>query len=176
MKRDIKKWTIWGIAFNLVFGPLLHFTYEWSANNAVVGIFSAVNESTWEHLKMFFWPAFIFSVVEYICVGRHYNKYIFGKAISLYSGILLIITLFYLYTGIVGRNYVVADILIFVISVITSMYIGYRIITAPFKCKGTINLISLLAIILLFLTFVFFTFDPPHMPLFKDPKTGGYGI
>ena len=38
----------------LISGVLLHFAYEWSGNNPLVGAFSAVNESTWEHLKLIF--------------------------------------------------------------------------------------------------------------------------
>ncbi|SET51766.1 hypothetical protein SAMN05660297_02636 [Natronincola peptidivorans] len=176
MKKNIKKWTKWGIVLIIIWGVLLHFVYEWSDENAIVGIFGAVNESTWEHLKLLFWPAFIFSIIEFMYIGKHYSKYITGKAISFYVGILMIITLFYTYTGIIGKNYVVVDITIFIISVVISQYIGYKIITAPFKIKGVINVISVLAIILLILAFVFFTFNPPHIPLFKDPKTGGYGI
>ena len=33
-------------------GALLHFLYELSGCNKVVAIFAAVNESTWEHIKI----------------------------------------------------------------------------------------------------------------------------
>lgn len=42
--------------FISILGVLLHFTYEWSGDNPAVGLFSAVNESTWEHLKLIFFP------------------------------------------------------------------------------------------------------------------------
>ena len=45
------KTNLFRFIFISVLGVLLHFTYEWSGDNAVVGLFSAVNESTWEHLK-----------------------------------------------------------------------------------------------------------------------------
>lgn len=176
MKSNIKKWCIVGTLFIILFGTLLHFVYEWSGNNPLVGIFGAVNESTWEHLKLLFWPALMYSIIEYIFVGKDFNNYITGKAISFYVGILLIITLFYTYTGIIGSNCLVIDISIFIISVIISQCIGYKIITSKSDVSTNVNMISFIAIILLVLAFVVFTFNPPQIPLFKDPITGEYGI
>ncbi len=34
-----------GIVFIIVFGSVLHFTFEWSGHQAAVGVFSAVNGS-----------------------------------------------------------------------------------------------------------------------------------
>ena len=39
----------------LVAGTLLHFVYEWFGGN-VWAVIGAVNESTWEHLKLLFFP------------------------------------------------------------------------------------------------------------------------
>ncbi|GAA0180397.1 hypothetical protein SH2C18_30970 [Clostridium sediminicola] len=176
MKNNIKKWYIVGTLFIIVFGVLLHFLYEWSGNNSFVGLFSAVNESTWEHLKLLFWPSFFFSIIEYIFIGKDYNNYITAKAVSFYSGILLIIILFYTYTGIVGDNFIVMDILIFIVSVVISQFIGYKITVCNGNVNEIINIISFVAIVLLALAFIFFTVNPPQIPLFKDPVTGGYGI
>ena len=57
------KTNLFRFIFISVLGVLLHFTYEWSGDNAVVGLFSAVNESTWEHLKLLFFP-FLLRVIE----------------------------------------------------------------------------------------------------------------
>ena len=176
MNDNIKKWYIVGTVFIILFGTLLHFTYECSGNNTIVGIFSAVNESTWEHLKLLFWPAFIFSIIEYLFIGKDYNNYITAKAISFYVGLLLIVSLFYTYTGIVGDNCLIMDVSIFIISVIISQYIGYKITTSNSDVSMEVNIIAIIAIVLLVLAFVIFTFSPPRIPLFKDPITGSYGI
>lgn len=60
---DIKNWRIIAILFSVVVGSLLHFVYGWSGENRIVGAFSAVNESTWEHLKLAFFPMFIIAVI-----------------------------------------------------------------------------------------------------------------
>ena len=55
-KEKIRSYLIFSIIFTFILGTLLHFTYKWSEENAIVGIFSAVNESTWEHLKLLYFP------------------------------------------------------------------------------------------------------------------------
>ena len=55
-------------------GALLHFTYEWSNNNSLIATFSTVNESTWEHLKLAFFPILIFGIIDLLVlfvVDRH---------------------------------------------------------------------------------------------------------
>ena len=39
----------------LLAGCVLHFVYGWWPN-AVTALFSPVNESLWEHVKLVFWP------------------------------------------------------------------------------------------------------------------------
>ena len=51
----------------VILGTLLHFTYQWSGRNPVIGIFSAVSESTWEHLKLLAIPMLLFLFPEYLC-------------------------------------------------------------------------------------------------------------
>ena len=46
------------IIFISVIGTLLHFMYEWSGHNKVVSLFAAVNESTWEHIKIALTPTY----------------------------------------------------------------------------------------------------------------------
>ena len=58
------KTNLFRFIFISVLGVLLHFTYEWSGDNAVVGLFSAVNESTWEHLKLLFFPFLLLTIDE----------------------------------------------------------------------------------------------------------------
>jgi len=176
MRVSIKKWYIIGTVFIILVGSLLHFVYEWSGKNLIVGIFSPVNESVWEHLKMLFWSSFFFSIVEYFVIGKRYNPYIISKAISFYIGILLIIIMFYTYKGIVGNHYTIVDIIIYVVSVTISQYIGYKITKKYSIRSGVLNTISLFSIILLILSFVVFSFNPPKIPLFKDSNTNSYGI
>ena len=93
MDTGCRMWRLGGFLFTAAAGTLLHFAYGWSGENPVVGAFSAVSESTWEHMKLLFVP-------------------------------LLLTALF-----------------------------------------------AALAVL-----FVWWTYAPPHLPLFMDPVTGQYGI
>ena len=66
MKRKLRRWEIMGFAVTGLLGTLLHFVYEWTGENRIVAAFSAVNESTWEHMKLLFVPFLVFAVVEFI--------------------------------------------------------------------------------------------------------------
>ena len=56
MQQSFKVFTVIGILFTIILGSLSHFFYGWSGNFFLVGFFSPVNESVWEHLKLLFFP------------------------------------------------------------------------------------------------------------------------
>jgi len=64
MKTKILKLELIGAIFIILLGSLLHFTFEWSNKFWLVGIFSAVNESAWEHLKLAVIPALLWMLIE----------------------------------------------------------------------------------------------------------------
>ena len=64
MKRSIGRWQLLGFFVTAIGGTILHFLYEWLGGAVWVAPFSGVNESTWEHMKLLFWPMFIFAIVE----------------------------------------------------------------------------------------------------------------
>ncbi|MDD7025196.1 MAG: DUF6512 family protein, partial [Oscillospiraceae bacterium] len=57
--NKLKCYTITGILFVIITGTISHFVYEWSQNNFILGLFFPVNESTWEHMKLLFFPMLI---------------------------------------------------------------------------------------------------------------------
>lgn len=175
-KRKILYWQIVAVFFTWILGTILHFTYGWSGKNNIVGIFSAINESTWEHLKLSFFPMLIFSIIEGIVLYKNSNNYLEAKSISLFLSIFLITTIFYVYTGILGTNFVIIDILIFFISVLISELVSYRIMVSNNESTLLSKILSILIVIFLFICFLTFTFYTPQVHLFKDPITNEYGI
>ena len=75
MKFKISIWQFFGFGFTSLFGTLLHFLYEWTGKNNFTALFSGVNESTWEHMKLLFFPLLIFSIIEYYIFGRNETYY-----------------------------------------------------------------------------------------------------
>ena len=71
--NKVLRYEIVGIAFIVFLGSFLHFTYELSGFNQVVAAFSAVNESTWEHLKLSVFPALIYAALEFFLLKNPKN-------------------------------------------------------------------------------------------------------
>ena len=166
---DIKKWQIAGALFTLILGTILHFTYNWSGKNPVIGIFSAVNESIWEHLKLLAFPMLLFSALEFLAYGKNLTNFVPVKMLSILAGMLAIVVLFYTYTGIIGKNYFIADILIFVIGVFLSHFISYRLLQTTLFSSCLMVIAGWLGLVGLVTLFALFTYAPPRLELFRDP-------
>lgn len=163
--KKLRKKEIIGFIFTAVLGTLLHFTYNWSGKNGFVALFSAVNESTWEHLKLLFIPAAIFGVIEYFTDGRELQGFLTVKAAGIWVGMLSVVVLYYTYTGIIGRNFMWLDILIFfigcaVISLYTLKYAN--------RIYGS-NFAGILLLIVSIIAFFVFTYFPLDIGLFRVP-------
>lgn len=164
-----------GAIFTIIVGTLLHFAYDFFGESDFVAIFSAVNESTWEHLKLLFFPVMIFAVAEYFIYGKNYSNFWASKIISLLIGMLAIVVIFYTYTGIFGNNGI-ANIVLFISSVILTYWLNCRFLDKGSFNSPVINNIAFAAAVVLFILFWIYTFYPPILNLFKDPVTNGYGI
>lgn len=165
----LQKWQIGATAFCLVIGTLLHFTYELSGGNTFVAAFSAVNESTWEHLKLVFYPTLIFSIIEYIFIGKSTNNFFIAKTVAIIFEMSFIIIFFYTYTGIIGTNFAFLDISSFIAAIIIGEYVAYRIMVKKQIQNNTIKIIAIIIPIILLITFIFATYNPPMINLFKNP-------
>ena len=64
MKRNLLLWQFGGLTFATALGTILHFVFDWTGW-AFVAPISAVNESTWEHMKILFFPMLIFALIQY---------------------------------------------------------------------------------------------------------------
>lgn len=172
----LKKSQTIGFIFTLIFGTILHFAYEWSGNSPFVGIFSAVNESTWEHLKMLFIPMILFGIVEYFIYGKNLDNFIQIRFLSILLGMATIIVGFYTYSGVIGKNYLVIDILLFIAAVFLAYFFSYKMLQTDKFTSEQSKWLAILGILLLVLLSVVFTFSPPHIKLFFDTETGLYGL
>ena len=103
MKRSIKLWQFFGFAVTSFLGTVLHFLYDWTGKAVWVAPFSGVNESTWEHMKLLFWPLFLFALVQWLFF-RDQENYWCVKLAEILLGLVLIPVLFYTYNGVFGKS------------------------------------------------------------------------
>lgn len=169
----MKKFIIFSTIFTIILGTLLHFTFEWSNKKLIIASFSAVNESTWEHLKLVFFPMLLTTIIGYFLFGKNLSNYLCANILGIITAISFIIVFFYTYTGIIGTNFAILDIGSFFIAVILGEFIIYKILNSNSNCNPVI---AFSVLILLLFCFVFFTYFPPKIGLFKDPITNDYGI
>lgn len=175
MKKSLKLWQIAGFIFTGISGVLLHFLYDWSNQSLAFAPFSAVNESIWEHMKLLFFPMFVFAFIENRLIGKKFKNFWSSKLAGILVGLIAIPLIYYTYTGIFGVNADWFNIVIYYIAAGISYCIETVLLNnKTVFCKS--ELIAFSALCLLAILFVVLTFVQPEIPLFKDPVTGDYGI
>ena len=156
--------TIIGILFVSILGTLSHFVYDWSGHNAFVGLFTPINESTWEHMKLVFFPMLLFLSLEKYLLPNASFSVESPNAATILIGTWLVPIIFYTYTGILGKHYTPLDIATFFISVIVAFAFRYWFIKNEKKRKHT--LLLTIAVSVMFFAFLFFTYNPPELGIF----------
>lgn len=175
MDKKLFKLSIFGFIFVGLVGSLWHFVFEWSGYNSIVGMFFPINESTWEHLKLLFFPYLIWSAIEYFLLGKP-KGFIFSKAIGVLTGIVSIVTIFYTYIGITENSNEIVNIILFFIGVLIAFAVDYTLLRSKKIKEKSYSLTGFAIFIILFISFIVFTFMPPLIPLFRDPINFSYGI
>ena len=62
------------IPFLFILGSLLHFAYDLSKQNKIVGTFTPVNESIFEHSKLLLYPLILFWGIGYFFLKDKVNN------------------------------------------------------------------------------------------------------
>ncbi len=173
MKKAVWLWQLVGFAVTSLGGTLLHFLYEWTGSVWIVP-FSGVNESTWEHMKLLYWPTFIFAVIQSFFF-KGYEAFWCVKLRGTILGLSVIPILFYTYNGVIGRSPDWINIAIFFISAaIAYIYETRQLNYEASRCRSKRLAFILLCVI--GVLFIIFTFLTPEIDVFKDPLTNTYGI
>ncbi len=175
LNKKAEKTLFFSFIISVILGTLLHFAFEYSGGNTVVGAFTPVNESIWEHLKLILIPSIIVGFIEYFVFGKEYKGYFGAKGFATLIGMLFVLVGYYTYSGILGTNYFVADILLFIGGVALTSFFTYIFLT-KFDFGERESIIGILIITFLFIIFMYFTFDPPMIELFRDPLSEDFGI
>ena len=174
MKKSLPFWQFAGFVFTGIFGTGLHFLYDLTSST-FSALFSGVNESTWEHMKLLFFPMFIFAIFQSRYFAKDYDNFWCAKLIGIIIGLAVIPTIYYTYTGSLGVSADWFNILILYIAAAIGYITETRFMQSDKNfCKSPITAIIIICIIAIL--FFVFTFAPPMMPLFQDPITKTYGL
>ncbi len=171
MRRSVGLWQLLGFGITAVAGTLLHFLYEWTGKAVIVAPFSAINESTWEHMKLLFWPSFIFACFQYPAFKKH-TEFWCIKLRGIITGLALIPVIFYTYNGAIGKSPDWLNITIYFLSAaVVYIYETRQFRKKPEKNGTAFNFpeIAFIVLIIIAIIFVVFTFVRPDFGIFKDP-------
>lgn len=156
----LKRCTIIGIFFVLITGTLSHFCYGWSGNHHIVGLFTPVNESVWEHMKLLFFPMLLYSLLMIFKFRKNFPCIAPALSWGILAGTLLIPVLYYAYTSILGRNIFILDIGTFILSVMIAFRLSCKLTRS---CKPALcTALPCILTGILFICFIAFTYHPPE--------------
>lgn len=174
--KTVLVWEVAGIVLICLMGASLHFVFAWSGYWRPAGLIAAVNESTWEHFKIAFWPAFFYALLEYPFLRNRTHNFWVAKCAAFLTMPLVTFVLFYGYTAIIGHHYLFADVVIFILSVSAGQLVSYKILTSGQITKRPIHGLALAMITILVLAFSLLSYYPPRNFVFQHPESDEYGI
>lgn len=150
-------------------GALWHFVYEWSGESPIIGAIAPVNESVWEHLKLLFFPTLFYFAVEFFLCKERYENFIPASVIGIFAGMLTITSFFYTYTGVLGFNSPILDVLSYYLGLSVTLIIKSRILKNKSFSSKTAKYISLIFAAATAVLFGVWSFYPPRLGIFIPP-------
>lgn len=157
----------------VVVGTLLHFAYEWTHENKFIGIFAAVNESTWEHVKLALSGMICCMLVDIWFLGDNPNYWL-ARSVSLVMPVLVIPAIFYGYQVIAKRSILAIDIGCFIVAAFASAAVfAYILQLQPVSELG--GMMSMVASAVVLVVYLMSTRFPMRNFLFQDPRNHRYG-
>lgn len=175
MKKSIPCWQMAGFVFTAVLGTFFHFLFDMTDRSVLAALFSAVNESIWEHMKLLFYPMFLFAVIEYRFWGKDYKQFWCVKLLGMALGLLLIPVIYYTYTGILGQSADWFNVTIFFIAAGATFWAQAKLFQKKAQCR-LCPAVAFALLCLMAAIFTILTFLSPSIPFFQDPVTGTYGF
>ena len=157
--------------FVVLLGTLLHFLYELSGKNAIVALFCPINESTWEHLKLLFFPMLLLTIQNLFTDYGKSPNFFPARITGILSGFSFIIIAFYTFTGVIGNIVEWLNIAIFLFGTFVTFWVEKKRYSFPMhKGKFISKRSAILILFILILLFILFTVAPPNIGLFRVPN------
>ena len=149
--------------------------YERTGRSFAAGLFGAANDSVWEQMKILFLSYFALSLPEFVFSGVGFLRIFTAKTAAILILVLSYAAFYYTYTGASGY-----DLRIINICGSVALTACAYLLSCRFAAKGSgrlsVFLSSLFVMLSLLAMFFAFTVFPPQIHLFRDPKSGSYGL
>ena len=173
VRRDARIVCAVGGLFCCLVGSGSHFVFDLTGGELLAGIFFPVNESVWEHLKLVFFPSFIYFAVALPCAGRLKNR-LFGAFAATYIAAAFIPVVYYIYTAFTGASVLGADIATFAAACASGQCAAYRAFTR--EESAALSVVGGIGIASIAVCYLLLTVYAPGFFLFTDPTDGSVGM
>ena len=170
-----KKLKILGIIIAFAICFPLHFLYD-KFPNFITSIFSPVNESIWEHMKIIYTCILLSSLIEYLIYKKEnikFNNFILNIPITSILSILIYLIIYLPLELLFGHSLFLATLLLFIVFIISQIISYYILNIKEIKHQ---DIIGVILIILSYIIFIFLMYNPFKNHLFIDSRNNTYGI
>ena len=174
-EKLFKTLEMWGIPAVFLLATFFHEIYIWSGRSVLGSLIGAVNESVWEHLKIFAEAYLIWAAVELLWATPPMKKIVVAKTLGVCMLIGAITLFFYTYTFFTKKPYFVVDITSSLLFVALAQAFSMMLTMSQLRL-GEYFPAALMMLGLIFVMILCFSYYPPKFFLFRDNVTGGFGV
>ena len=173
-EKLFKRSEIAGPFIVFIIASLLHFIYDLSPN-VLTSLFGAVNESVWEHIKIFTIAYLFYGFIEMLLIRPAFKRFVVAKTLGVIAQGALIPLVYYAYTIFIQKPLLIVDLLIGFLSAVSGFLVSYRLYKSDREIEKYF-LTSIMVLFLILMSLLCFTYFPPEAELFRDVVTGEFGI
>lgn len=175
METKLKRWSIIGVFISYLLAGGWHFLYD-ALPCGVIAVIAPVNESPWEHAKLFLVPLLLWYTALYFIAGRKFPNFVFAHGMALLLMPALMLLLYYAYQSFFEET-LPLDLINAFVTIAAGALLAYRLTVSKKDLSAApYRIAALLAVIALLAVYAAFTFSPPHCGLFWDHSAQLYGI
>ena len=153
----------------------LHFIYDFLPNT-LFSIFTPVNESIWEHMKLIFTSYVFYGIFDYLLLKKNkisFNNFLLQLFLIPIVGIILYLLIFIPIYNNFGENMLISIGLLFLVIIFEQVLSYYFLQFKEIKYQ---NIIGIVGIIITYIIFGYLTYNPVENYIFFDISNSKYGI
>ena len=173
-KKTLLRLEIAGPVIVFIIASFLHFIYGLSPN-VLTSLFGAVNESIWEHIKIFTIAYLFYGFIELFWAKPQFKRFVVSKTAGVIIQGVFIPLAFYSFSFFVKKPVLIVDLLIGLIASVLGFLVSFKLYSSSREIEKY-YLTSLMLLFLIMLSILCFTYFPPEAELFRDVITGEYGV
>ncbi len=160
------------ITFTLA--SLLHFVYDLSPN-VLTALFGSVNESVWEHIKIFSIAYLFYGFITLLWARPILRRFMVAKTMGVICQGVFIPLSYYAYTIFTKKPVFILDLLLGFAAACVGFWVSWKLYSGEREIEKYF-LTSVMLLFLILMCLLCFTYFPPKAELFRDVVTGEYGV